>query len=372
MRRVVSVLSLVVCVVAAASPRAFAQQAADAAQAAGLTAPPADEPPIDRWFQLQAWTLYSRYRYIENSADLKTADQVQYKHTFRAQFNIDAKKRYTVNVGFFTGNSFFGTWDNTGVGTGDAQTLQFFKQLYFSAKPVGGLELQYGGIYVNRGVNTEITTYDDDGYIMGERVTLRRPKQLYFDEISATHGLIGPFATPSLGDRWRGLNHPNYTQFLVAKRLTKRIRASADYSNQAGQVGNDWFRGAVAVTLPENPAIEGFRWEQYVRATGNSAAGFAALVDRHFTKRFALEAGYVTIDEFYIGFPADHNGWNADRIQRGKRLVFYGTIPVWGDLSIAPYFTHAFQSPYAVTLKNRLDLVIQYDLMRSLRRAGAI
>lgn len=336
------------------------------------TGAPSSEPAIRRWIEVQNWTLYSRYRYVENSANVKTADQVQYKDTLRVRFNIDEKKRYGVNVGFFSGSSFYSTWDNAGIGTGDRQTLHFVKQLFADAEPIDGLQLQYGGIYVNRGVNTEITTYDDDGYIMGERITIRRPKQLFFDEISGTRGLIGPFLTPSVGDRWRGLHEANYGQVLVAKRINKYIRASADYSNQQGQAGNDWFRGAVAVTLPEGWGLDGARWEQYARTTGKTAAGFALLGDVHATKYFRLEAGYVSIDEFYVGFPADKNAWNADRIQRGRRLVFYGTIPVFHDVSVAPYYTHAFRSPYTVALKNRFDLVVQYDLLGTLRRYNAL
>lgn len=354
---------LAVSVVAAlAAPAPLLAQATDA--------PP--PPPIRRWVDVQTWTAYTRYRYIENSADVKTADQWQYKNALRARFNFDEKKRYTLNVGVFSGTNFIGTWDNTGVGTGVGQTQHFVKQLFAAAAPVDGLELQYGGIYVNRGVNTEITTYDEDGYIVGERIQIRRPKELFFDEISATRGLIGPFTTPAIGDRWRGLHEANYGQVLVAKRIGKLLRASADYTNQQHQSGNDTLRAAAAMTVPGVPVVEGVRYEQYYRFTGRTAAGFAALADLRFLKRYRLETGYVTVDEFYIGYPQDKNGWNADRIQRGRRLVFYGTIPIWRELSVAPYYTHAFKSPYSVALKNRFDFVVQYDVLGSLRRAGAL
>jgi hypothetical protein len=131
-------------------------------------------------------------------------------------------------------------------------------------------------------------------------------------------------------------------------------------------------RAAVTVTLPRGSALEGIRYEQYYRFTGRTAGGFALIGERSITRYARLQAGYVTIDELYVGFPADRIGWNADRVQRGRRLVFYGTVPAWRELALAPYYTHAFRSPYAVALKNRFDFVVQYDVLARLRRAGAL
>ncbi len=65
------------------------------------------------------------------------------------------------------------------------------RQLYFDAKPVDGLELQIGSLGFNLGENTEVTGYDNDSYVVGERVQLKMPKRLYFDEVSFTHGYVG-------------------------------------------------------------------------------------------------------------------------------------------------------------------------------------
>jgi hypothetical protein len=318
---------------------------------------------------VQTWTLYSRYRYVENSADIKTSDQLQYKDALKVRFNFDAKKRYTLNAGLFTGTNFIGTWDNTGVGTGDAQTEHFLKQLFFAAQPFDGIEAQYGGIYISKGENTDVTSYDEDGYLVGERLSIRRPKQLFFDEISATRGLIGPFTTPALGDRWRGLHEANYGQLLVSKRVGAHVRTSIDYTNHTRQAGNDTMRGAVQLSLPRGSALDAVRYEQYWRFTGRTAAGFALTGERQFARRLRLQGGYITIDEFYVGFPADKSAWNSDRVQRGRRIVIQATLPITSELSISPYYTHAFDSPYSVALKNRFDLVLQFDLLHRLREA---
>jgi len=337
-----------------------------AAQTSSTTEPP---PPIRRWFEVQTWTLYSRYRFVQNSADVTTSDQLQYKDALKARFNIDAKKRYTINAGLFTGSNFIGTWNNTGIGTGDSQTVHFIKQLFVEAAPFTGIDAQYGGLYIAKGETSDMMSYDEDGYLVGERLTIRRPKELFFDEISGTRGLIGPFTAPAIGDRWRGLHEANYGQVLVAKRVGAHVRTSADYTNQTHQAGNDTIRAAIAVSFPRGAALDGVRYEQYWRFTGQTGAGFALFGDRQIAKRVRLQAGYITIDEFYIGYPADRSGWNSDRIQRGRRIVLMGNIPITSELSVAPYYTHAFHSPYSVSLKDRFDLVLQFDLLHRLRDA---
>src|SRR5450756_1981136 len=107
---------------------------------------PAAEPPLRRWFEIQQFALYSRYRFIENNKDVTTSNQQQYKDSFRARVNLDPQKRYTVNIGYFSGGGFTSSWNNLGLGNNtlfDGKN-NYFKQLYAAAIPVKGLELQYG------------------------------------------------------------------------------------------------------------------------------------------------------------------------------------------------------------------------------------
>src|SRR4051812_25405498 len=193
----------------ATSASSFAQQPAKS--------PP--EPPLRRWLEIQQFNFNTRFRYTENSRDVVTTNQQQYKDAVRAKFNIDPQKRYTINVGYFTGSSFISSWNNTGWGNNTTfdHKNNYFKQLYGSAVPVKGLDLQYGGLYINRGESDE-WSYDDDGYMAGGRVSIRRPKELYLDEITVTRGGFGPLTNPNLFDRGFTFTHPNYTQLLGLKR----------------------------------------------------------------------------------------------------------------------------------------------------------
>jgi hypothetical protein len=58
-----------------------------------------------------------------------------------------------------------------------------FRQLYFSATPVKQLSFEYGSLGIERGASTEATTYDEDGYLTGERLRILDPNHLFFDQI---------------------------------------------------------------------------------------------------------------------------------------------------------------------------------------------
>jgi len=326
--------------------------------------PPAasSAPPLRRWLEIQSFTIYTRYRFTATSKDVTTADQLQYKDQIQARVNLDAARRYTVNIGYFTGSNFIGTWNNWGVGhdTSFDGKDNYFKQIYASAIPVKGLELQYGGLYLNRGEADEWVTYDTDGYLAGERVSVRRPKELYLDEITVTRAAIGPLSTPNLFSRWDGLTHPNYTQVLGRKRFSKAIGGSFEYDRM---VGADYLRAAVTVHLPKASPVSAIRWEQYRRLNLHPASGVGLWAERSFTKHVQVQAGYVSVDQHY-------GGWNADRMQSGRHVFANATIRIHGPLSASIYAAKAFSTPYPVPIGRRFDAVIQYSVLDLLRRTG--
>ena len=253
-----------VSIAAPAPSKPMADAGAPAAQIAPR--PVAPRPPVpsafSRWGDLQQFNLSMRYRFIENSAGVRTNDQVQNRTEFRGRFKFDRAGHYALNTGVFTGAASISGWNNTGWGTGDPARNLNLKQLYFAAVPIGGLELQYGGIYVNRGEGTQITTYDNDLYLTGQRVGVKRPKQLWFDEISATQAYLGDAKLPSVWDRFHRLGESNYYQLLVGKKVGKRVGMSADYTSAEGV--STW-RSAVAVKAPELTVLDGMRVETYAR-----------------------------------------------------------------------------------------------------------
>ena len=316
---------------------------------------------FSRWIEFQTLTLYSRYRFIENSAGKTTSNQLQYKEAIRARFNVDRRKRVTLNAGLFSGSSFISTWNNWGIGTGDFDRKNnYLKQLFVAVNPARGIDMQAGGIYVRRGEDDDITTYDDDGYVVGERVTISRPKQVFLDDITFTRGALGPFNEPNLWNRWQDWSHPNYAQALIIKRFTKHLAGSLDYSTQSGA---RTIRMAVTLRLSKGRPIQTVKYEQYRRVNQRAAAGFALWAERTLGPVGRLQAGYVTVDQFY-------GGWNADRLQSGRRLFAILNVPIAHGLSAQLFGTEALSSAYPIPLKRRYEAVVSYDVLAALHRTG--
>lgn len=354
-----------------AATMSFAQADPDAP--APLQAPPSQpeapapvlEPPLRRWLEFQTFTLHVRNRYLDSNRRGSTHDP-QYKEAIRARFNLDAAHRYTVNFGFFSGRQFIGTFDNVGLGINDGDYhSHYVKQLFVAASPVRGLELQLGGVYVLRGENTEITTYDDDGYVVGERVTIRR-RELLVDEVSVTRGFLGPTDVPNLFRRWNGLTEPNYTQVLLAKQFTPMVAASVDYTTVSAE---ETVHAAIAVRLKPASPVTSVRYEQYYRSTPYRAGGFAVTAEVPPVERVRLSGGYTTIDRYYDA--NDSTGkLNSERMQRGRRFFVTANVPVKGPLNAVVFFTRALPADYELTNRTRVDVMFVYDLLSVLRRAG--
>ena len=328
----------------------------------GTDGAPRPEPPLRRWLDVQTFSVDTRYRFTADNDDVLSANQLQYKDSLRARFNLDPGKRYTVSVGYFTGNSFGSTWDNWGIGNHTAfdSRANYIKQLHATAIPVSGVVLQYGGLYLTRGESDELVTYDNDGYLVGERVTVRRPKKLYADEITVTRGAIGPLDTPSLMRRWGLLKEPNFLQVLGVKRFSRMVAGSIEYDRQ---IGSNILRGAVTFRFDKSAPVRTVRFEQYRRGSPYPAAGFGLWAERTVMERVRVQGGYVSVDQHY-------GGWNADRIQSGRHFFLNASMPIYGPLSASIYATHALSAPYPVSIGRRFDAVISYDLLSDLRRSG--
>ncbi len=318
------------------------------------------EAPLSRWVELQTANISTRYRYIENSKGVVTTNQAQYKDEFKARFKFDKKGNYTINAGVFSGNNFTGSWNNTGAGTGDPFTNLYLKQLYFAAKPIKGVELQYGGLYLLRGETSEITSYDNDGYIMGERLSIKRPRDLFFDELSVTYGYLGDTSRPNINKRFNRLQKSNYHQFLVGKNLGKRAALSVDYTFVSGV---ETMRETVKVNATELRVIDSFRFENYQRTDVKPDYGYSIYGEKTLHKRLTLGAGLADVDRYF-------NPLNADRFGIGRRFFVESRFVLSPELSVSAFYQHAVATDYAIANKTRFDLVVTYNLLRSLQRTG--
>jgi hypothetical protein len=327
--------------------------------ARGKTAP---EHKWTRWFELQSATITARYRFTEDNHGDTSTNALQYQSVFRGRFKFDAEGRFSLNALVGSGNQFIGSWNNTGAGTGQPQTNLFLKQVFLDARPVQGIELQYGGFGLLRGESTEITTYDNDAYIIGERAIFRLPKRLFFDEIDVTYAYLGDLTTPNIDKRYHRLKESNYHQFMVSKKLGPRLVASADYTFQAG---TETLRQAIRGDAHEARVVDSIRFEDYQRLDVNRAFGFALSGEKHVGKRITLTGGYAHIDRLY-------GTLNSDRFAFGHRLYFLGSYSVTPEFTVSTFVNHAVNQFYSGTNRTRFEVLFSYDLVKGLKRGGIL
>ena len=318
---------------------------------------PQPNPEAHRWIDIDTFSILTRYRFVENANDRISSNQQQWQFMLHGRFKFEPKGRYSVVASLATGNSLTGGWNNTGLGTGDLQTNLFPKQLYFDAKPVRPLEIQIGGIGVNNGENTEITGYDNDTYITGERVVIREPKNLYFDEISLTNAYLGDATHPSVFRRLKHLDRSNYHQFLVRKQVNKRIGFSADYTFESGI---DMLRQAIHIKLPETRVLDSLLFEDYERIDPNAGYGFALTGDKKVTPKLTFTGGFVKIS---------HVMFNGDRFPRGERLYLIAAYKLTRELTISPVIIQAVGPlPSPASPRTRFEIIAGYNVLEMLHR----
>jgi hypothetical protein len=326
------------------------------AQTPSSTPPSAPLPKVHRWFDLEALSIATRYRFIDTSDGATIANQQQWQLLGRGRFKFDQKGKYSVVAAIQSGTSFASGWENTGLGTGTVQSNLFLKQLYFDAKPIKPVEVQFGGIAIANGENTEITGYDNDNYLTGERLVLRLPKKIYFDEVSFTNGYVGDLNRPSVFRRFKHLNRSNYHQFLVRKQVTKNIGFSADYTFESGA---DTLRQAVKVKIPKARIVDSLLYENYERIDPQPGYGFAITAEKKLNAKLNLAGGFAKVS---------HTTLNGDRFPRGERIFITGAFKVTRELTLSSAIIRAV-GPLSTpsTHRTRLEIIASYNILEALR-----
>lgn len=393
--------------------RMLAAEAADANPAADnapqmtpdASAQSSDEG-VGRWLDINTLSFALRFRGITDSNGVYSTSQGQQRSLIDGRFKFDRDGKYS--IGFHVSSGRYFNWayaDFIGgasnfqkqeaafdmtqlIGFGRAYAASpsfdstsggwamFVRELYFSAKPVDGVELQYGGIGINHGVNTEMTSFDDDGYLVGERLTLRRPQNLFFDEVGVTYAYLGDIFSPNLFTRGNRFEQSNYHQFLVRKKLGSRLEFSTDYTKYFAST----MREAALLRTPETKVLDSVRVEAYQRLNDvvqfgylyPSGNGYAFTADKTINKRFNLQAGVADIDYYYsytINLPvfADFGfALNGDSIGEGRRFFVRPTIKLTNYLSLFGFYSHTFdyEPPYPHMLWNKqaLNAGILFDI----------
>jgi hypothetical protein len=322
-----------------------------------IRALPSREGRLSRWLDVDLASVSTRFRHVESLMGVTTASNQQHQIAIKGDLRLDAAGTLTLHAGLFSGDTFTGGWNNTGPGTGVAQSRVFLKRLYFEAKTLRGIEVQAGGLEFARGESTELTSYDYDGYLVGERLAIRRADRVFLDEVTVTYGFVGDLRQPSVFARLPRLGRANYHQFELAKQAGKRLRISGDYTSESGI---DTLREAVTLNAPEIRAASLLHFEQYERLGAGPGYGFSAYVEKKLGRRISLGPGYAQLDR---------QGLYSDRFNVGKRIFWNSHIELGPEWSLMALATYAVDAPRSSAPRRRFDLVLSYDLLHRLRAA---
>lgn len=309
-----------------------------------------------RWLDLEAASVGTQYVFAKNGLGVTTANQQQYQVAIRGRFKLDSKGRFTINAGLYTGTNFIAGFNNTGLGMGKAQSNLYLKHLYLSALPFKGVEVQYGSLDIWHDESTDITGYAYNGYVAGERVSINRPRELFFDDISAAYGYIGDLNSPNAIGRLHRLGQSNFHRFMLKKNIGERAWISTDYAFQSGI--QTW-REAIRIRATELRVLDTFHAETYEVSRIRPGYGFAAYGEKAVLSRFVVGGGYADIDRAML---------NSDRFGRGKRLFLTAKIPINEAVSILMFATQATDHNASNLPQQRLDIGVYYNLLYHLRK----
>jgi len=309
---------------------------------------PEDEPRLD----LQSVSFGVRYRMLQNQLGSRVQNWSDHHQGFKLRLRLDRSARYSLSAVAFNGDSFAAGWNLRGLG-GQSSNRLFLKQLFLTARPRSGVEFQYGGLPIVRGESSEITSYDNDGYLMGRRLTLSPHRVI--DELTATAGYLGDLRSPSVTRRWHRLSDINYGQLLVRRRLTDRLTATADFTEDDGE--RTFRQGAV---IRPSRGADLVRVEAYERVSGPRGQGGAITAEKPFG-RTRIAASLASIDSRYRPV-------NGDRYGRGRRLSLTSTTTLGRDVSLQVFVTRALDNDVVMANRTRLDVLLRYELASVLRQ----
>jgi hypothetical protein len=318
--------------------------------------------PLTRWLDISAASVSARYRFVRDGNDRTRLNQLQTQQIGRFRLKLDQAAKYAIHLRLQSGNTFTGSWNNTGVGTGTPRAAVLVRDLYGSMQPLAGMEAQYGGIGIARGENSEITSYDNDGYLTGGRLSVRRRATFFFDEISVTIAYLGDVTTPNVFRRFKRLNEVNYHQVLVARHFGARLAASTDYTDAPDA---DALRQGIRVLLGSR-WLDAIRIEYGIKTDGPTRDyAVATTAEKHIAKNVLITGGWSDVRPGLAML-------NADRYGSGQRLFTIGSVPLGGDLTASWAVLRELDAPASSSDKIRVDAMVTWNLLRTLQRAGVV
>lgn len=316
-----------------------------------------DNVLVTPWLSLDNAEIGIRPVLEKSSSGSTTANVLQYHDLFSGKLFLDHRHEFSLNFDAGAGGAFVAGWANTGAGSEPASRSFYLKQLYLEANPLSSLEVQWGGIGLERGVSTAMTSYNYDGFMSGERVYVRDPGHLFFDKMAVTFGYLGDVMHPDVWDRAHTLWMNNYQQYLIEKKISARAAASADYTVIAGA---RTFREAVRIDVPEFRIADRIQADVYERTNRTAAIGGNISAAKRISSRLDAITGYAAIDRNY-------GDLNDDAFFHGRRLYVAANVHLGRGFAVSPMFDHGVGNSYDLPNNVHFHVAFTSDLLAALK-----
>ncbi len=312
------------------------------------------EPPANRWFSLDQAAISARYVNVHASDGSSMASQGQYQPTFAGTVHVLSDGLLDIGTMIGPGSAFTAGWDN--VGAAEASAFHpYMKQLYLTSR-YRGVEVQFGGLGFDRGGMSDLVNYHGQGFMTGERLSVSRPKDLFFDRLTATFGYVGDYNEPGINKRFNRLSQVNYRQFMAEKTLSG-AHVTVDFTNQSGV---KVFREGVSFKVGK--ALDLVRLEAYERANATAAAGFNVSAEKRINRILALQAGFLSVDRNY-------GDLNSDAFFHGRRVYVGPSVNVAPNTSVFALFNHGVGNSYEITNNQHFEVGVSYDVRAAITSA---
>ena len=203
------------------------------------------------------------------------------------------------------------------------------KSFYFGQKLGKHFEGQIGGLDFERGVATEASTADNDGFFVGYRGLISTSgKGWKPNKVIVTIGYVGDLGIVNVFNRLgHRMDEINYAQVLVQKNFTKQHEGSFEYNNHEGI---DYLRGAYRWKKIPARIFDEMQLEALSRATEDPTFGWTLGLNKSIGQQNPWKFGVIYSDiprQMFNDYGAQILE-NGDWVSIGKRMG--------GNLQFAP------------------------------------
>lgn len=289
-----------------------------------MAAKAAPAPPAGFWKQhVQFVTLDvgTRFRYIDTREGRVTSRDQQYKISSKLQINFVPEGRTYIQMRGETGSRFNSSWSNTGMGLGTRQWVFNMKTFYFGQKIGKHFEAQAGGLEFDRGVATEASAADNDGFLNGYRSMVTTSGKGWMpNKVVVTVGFVGALGVVNVYNRmYHHMDDANYGQVLVQKAFNKKHEASVEYN---ALEGIDYIRGAYRWKKIPAHVFDELQLELLSRATENATFGWSTTLGKSLGQKnpWKVALTYSDIPKQMFNKSGAQILENGDWVSLGKRM----------------------------------------------------